>query len=62
MEETDDQALTVHTRRNHRKKEDHHHKKGRTLIKKEKINSEEIYPVSDVPHVIRRDITLEIVP
>ena len=26
MGETDDQALTVHTRRNHNKREDHHHK------------------------------------
>ena len=62
MGATEEQALIVHTRRNHRKKKDHHHNKGRTLITKYKINSEDIYLVLDDTHVMRRDTTPEIVP
>ena len=36
--------------------------KGRNLITKDKGNLEEIYPVLDATHVMRRDTTPEIVP
>ena len=53
MGANDDQALIVHTKRNHNKREDHHHRRQR--------RPDEIYPVLDVTHVMRRDTSPEIV-
>ena len=60
MGETEDQALTVHTRRYRKKKDNHQHKKGMTTITKDKINSEEILPTFDATLVMRRGITPDI--
>ena len=53
MGSTEDESLTVHSRRNH---------KRRTVITKVKINLEEILPVLYATLVMRRDITPNIVP
>ena len=58
---TKDQALTIHSRINHRK-EDHYHNKKEDPHHKRKRKKEDIYPILDVTHVMRRDTTPETIP